>query len=72
MFLNGKDFEWTIKKLLDSAFLWSRRALSTSAYGEGNNTLDLHAHKLAIIKGAVSRNPAKLGNYKMPVKLREI
>ena len=23
------------------------------------------------IKGAVSRNPAKLGNYKMPVKLRE-
>ena len=72
MFLNGKDFEWTIKKLLDSAFLWSRRVLSTSAYGEGNNTLDLHAHKLAIIKGAVSRNPAKLGNYKMPVKLRKI
>ena len=24
-----------------------------------------------IIKGAVSRNSAKLGNYKMPVKLRE-
>ena len=23
------------------------------------------------IKGAVSRNSAKLGNYKMPVKLRE-
>ena len=30
------------------------------------------AYKLAIIKGAVSRNSAKLGNYKMPVKLREI
>ena len=25
----------------------------------------------AAIKGAVSRNLAKLGNYKMPVKLRE-
>ena len=25
----------------------------------------------AKIKGAVSRNSAKLGNYKMPVKLRE-
>ena len=25
----------------------------------------------ANIKGAVSRNSAKLGNYKMPVKLRE-
>ena len=24
------------------------------------------------LKGAVSRNSAKLGNYKMPVKLREI
>ena len=24
-----------------------------------------------ILKGAVSRNSAKLGNYKMPVKLRE-
>ena len=24
-----------------------------------------------LIKGAVSRNSAKLGNYKMPVKLRE-
>ena len=24
-----------------------------------------------IIKGAVSRNSAKLGNYEMPVKLRE-
>ena len=23
------------------------------------------------VKGAVSRNSAKLGNYKMPVKLRE-
>ena len=26
---------------------------------------------LKLIKGAVSRNSAKLGNYKMPVKLRE-
>ena len=26
---------------------------------------------LRVLKGAVSRNPAKLGNYKMPVKLRE-
>ena len=26
---------------------------------------------LGFIKGAVSRNSAKLGNYKMPVKLRE-
>ena len=24
-----------------------------------------------LLKGAVSRNSAKLGNYKMPVKLRE-
>ena len=24
-----------------------------------------------LVKGAVSRNSAKLGNYKMPVKLRE-
>ena len=24
-----------------------------------------------VLKGAVSRNSAKLGNYKMPVKLRE-
>ena len=27
--------------------------------------------ELAALKGAVSRNLAKLGNYKMPVKLRE-
>ena len=26
---------------------------------------------LLLFKGAVSRNSAKLGNYKMPVKLRE-
>ena len=26
---------------------------------------------LPTLKGAVSRNSAKLGNYKMPVKLRE-
>ena len=45
MFLNGKDFEWTIKTLLDSAFLWPRRVLSTSTYGEGNNTLDLHINQ---------------------------
>ena len=28
-------------------------------------------YKLTDIKGAVSRNSAKVGNYKMPVKLRE-
>ena len=28
-------------------------------------------HKISFFKGAVSRNSAKLGNYKMPVKLRE-
>ena len=28
-------------------------------------------NKCSAIKGAVSRNSAKLGNYKMPVKLRE-
>ena len=27
--------------------------------------------KVVQLKGAVSRNSAKLGNYKMPVKLRE-
>ena len=27
---------------------------------------------MILFKGAVSRNSAKLGNYKMPVKLREI
>ena len=27
--------------------------------------------ELSLVKGAVSRNSAKLGNYKMPVKLRE-
>ena len=26
---------------------------------------------ILVVKGAVSRNSAKLGNYKMPVKLRE-
>ena len=26
---------------------------------------------MPIVKGAVSRNSAKLGNYKMPVKLKE-
>ena len=26
---------------------------------------------MELFKGAVSRNSAKLGNYKMPVKLRE-
>ena len=27
--------------------------------------------EIAMFKGAVSRNSAKLGNYEMPVKLRE-
>ena len=31
----------------------------------------LHLGKFDLVKGAVSRNSAKLGNYKMPVKLRE-
>ena len=33
----------------------------------GDNWCWLHSG----LKGAVSRNSAKLGNYKMPVKLRE-
>ena len=30
-----------------------------------------HIIRIFYFKGAVSRNSAKLGNYKMPVKLRE-
>ena len=35
----------------------------------GRNTINQNT--IAGIKGAVSRNSAKLGNYKMPIKLRE-
>ena len=35
---------------------------------QGSETCVVRGRKL---KGAVSRNSAKLGNYKMPVKLRE-
>ena len=31
----------------------------------------LKGNGMGYIKGAVSRNSAKLGNYKMPVELRE-
>ena len=30
-----------------------------------------HLQQQNMFKGAVSRNSAKLGNYKMPVRLRE-
>ena len=30
-----------------------------------------HRQNLTLVKGAVSRNSAKLGNYKMAIKLRE-
>ena len=33
--------------------------------------VDVRPSKTSLLKGAVSRNSAKLGNYKMPVKLRE-
>ena len=36
-----------------------------------NMTIKANNLKKSNIKGAVSRNSAKLGNYKMPVKLRE-
>ena len=35
------------------------------------NDLPLITRNKSSVKGAVSRNSAKLGNYKMPVKLRE-
>ena len=38
---------------------------------EAEKLLYALAHMLALIKGAVSRNSAKLGNYKMSVQLRE-
>ena len=31
----------------------------------------IHHNQTGYVKGAVSRNSAKLGSYKMPVKLRE-
>ena len=39
----------------------------------GGSTLLFMLSQLSVcsIKGAVSRNSAKLGNYKMPFKLRE-
>ena len=39
------------------------KRISTTVYADDSD--------LALIKGAVSRNPARLGNYKMSVKLRE-
>ena len=45
-----------------------------SAANDGSDTL-LHEFSrpvyFATLKGAVSRNSAKLGNYKIPVKLTE-
>ena len=36
-----------------------------------NNLATVIESRFVMFKGAVSRNCAKLGNYKMPVKLRE-
>ena len=33
--------------------------------------MKLTTWRVVVLKGAVSRNSAKLGNYKMPLKLRE-
>ena len=38
---------------------------------ETSMKLQLKRHVTLELKGAVSRNSAKLGNYKMPVELRE-
>ena len=42
--------------------------MKTTGEGWDGTSLSAHAHS---VKGAVSRNSAKLGNCKMPVKLRE-
>ena len=39
--------------------------------GERNKVVRLLVQFYRRFKGAVSRNSAKLGNYKMPVKLKE-
>ena len=53
------------KKKRSFAHDWAQQKCFT------NNLIDFCKEELLIFKGAVSRNSAKLGNYKMPVKLRE-
>ena len=57
--------------------VFSRNVKKTKHPGMFHCTFFFSPEKLALlpllkdVKGAVSRNSAKLGNYKMPVKLRE-
>ena len=46
-------------------FQWCRRIFPDWSMSEVEKTVK------GSIKGAVSRNSAKLGNYKIPIKLRE-
>ena len=61
----------------ESKFHWQSRQSSTwnpESTGwnpEKKTDLDFRNWGDKLLKGAVSRNSAKLGNYKMPAKLRE-
>ena len=68
---------WALKPaLINVVYLYSLKDLCQKIYQNLKSGND-HQIELIIkitaqnVKGAVSRNSAKLGNYKMPVKLRE-
>ena len=59
------------KKILgDRAFLAAASKLWNGLPSQIRNEPNFNRFK-GLLKGAVSRNSAKLGNYKMPVELRE-